>query len=96
MSRHLRVVGKTPEGRVVVSGVYSLFETTGIPLSDTFARLWSKGILPEWVDLVRKMADAGRPLARCIETVEAAVNDACYPTAMRDGIVLRLHQLGEP
>lgn len=81
--------GQTRSGHTVVGGVYAFFETHGLPLSDTLAALWrDHQMLPDWLDLVRSMSTAGRPLARAIEAVSAAVRDACcYPDAMAAMIV---------
>lgn len=90
----LKLVGKTPEGGLIIGNVFAFYETHGLPLSDILFRLWcNDGCLPDWVGLVNDMVKSGRPLDRTIETISAAVHDACYPTDMTAGINERLHHL---
>ena len=90
---HLHQTGVTPEGRKVFGGVYSFYESEGLPLDELFAQLWDRDMLPDWVALVQDMTRAGRPLDRTFESIRAAVNDACYPTNFRDGIQAGLNDL---
>ena len=86
-----KIVGKTPEGRLVIGNVYAFYETHGLPLSDMLFQMWSNyDHLPDWVELVNDMMKAGRPLNRTMEAVMAAAHDACYPPHMIKGIIERL------
>lgn len=78
-----------------MGGVFSFYESEGLPLDDIFAGLWDHDALPDWVALVLDMTRAGRPLDRTFESIQAAVNDACYPPDFKAGIqagLQRLHQ----
>ncbi len=85
----LKLVGKTTDGHLVVGGIYSLFETRGVPLSEIIAELWSRhGMVPDWVGLVFDQIVAGRKPARAIEAAIAAVRDSdCYPAALEAGVL---------
>jgi hypothetical protein len=87
----LHITGKTPEGKLVLGGVFSFYETHGLPLDIILSQLWEKNALPDWIALVADMIKAGRPLDRTMEAIEAAVYDACYPMDVRDQIIDRLH-----
>jgi len=59
MNKFIKVVGKTPENRLVVSGVFKLFETTGLPLEIIVDELWEKGYVPSWEDFYKEAEAAG-------------------------------------
>lgn len=85
----LTPAGATPEGILVVRGVYAFFETHGLPLSDMIGILWNDHkMLPSWVDLAIDMIRAGRSTDTAIEAITAAVRDACcYPPTMAQAIL---------
>jgi len=85
--------GRTPEGLIVWGGVYAFFETHGLPLGDLLFELWVNKGVPDWLQLVEDMEKAGRPRARCVETICAAIGDACYPRQFRDEITVRVIRL---
>jgi len=90
----LTMAGKTPEGGLVIGNVFAFYETHGLPLSDILFRLWNdNGCLPDWIGLVDDLVRSGRPLDRTMETIVAAVHDACYPSEMTSGINERLQRL---
>lgn len=83
----MKPVGKTPEGRIVVSGVFGMVETHGIPLELVLARSWEEGMIPDWVELIDSMVRAGKPMDRAVEAVRVAVSDAGYPPDFRDNVI---------
>lgn len=88
-------IGKTKNGESIVGGVYAFYETHGVPLSDILFRLWNsyQRTLPDWERLIDDMTLAGRPRQRSIDTVSAAIADACYPVDIQEGIEFRLQKL---
>ena len=42
----LKVVGKTSENKLVVGGLFELFDTKGLPLTVSFALCQNKGFIP--------------------------------------------------
>jgi hypothetical protein len=89
------VAGQTGAGVNVMLNVYGFFETHGYPLDSLFADMWERQALPDWEDLVRQMTKAGRPLERAFGAIRTAVDDACYPPTVREGIQSRLLLLEE-
>jgi len=59
LSKYLEVVGKAREDRLVVSGVFKLFETTGLPLEIIIEELWEDGYIPSWNDFYKEAEAAG-------------------------------------
>lgn len=59
MQKFCKVVGETPEGRHVVSGVYRLCETVGFPLDILIEELWARGIVPSWEHYWEEASAAG-------------------------------------
>ncbi len=91
--RLLKIVGQDSTGRLIYHGVFSFYETHGLPLSDMLFHMFARDGIPDWMQLLSDMEKAGRPRARCFETLISAVNDACYPLDFRDGIIERLRFL---
>lgn len=91
--RLLKPIGRDTTGKIIYHGVYSFYETHGLPLGDLLFHMYERGGLPDFLQLIRDMEKAGRPWNRCLETIEAAVHDACYPVEVRDGITSRLKLL---
>lgn len=91
--RLLKVVGRDSTGKTLYRGVFAFYETHGLPLSDMLFHMWERDALPDFVQLMRDMHAAGRPWNRCLESIEAAVHDACYPLEIRDAITARLKLL---
>lgn len=54
-----KVVGETPEGRFVVSGVFNFFNTYGLPLDIIIEFLWKEGFVPSWEEFYKEAAKAG-------------------------------------
>ena len=44
----MQIVGKTEDGQKVVSGVFKLFDTLGLPLEDVFTQCKKNNYLPSW------------------------------------------------
>ena len=84
----LKIVGETPERRIVVTGFYDLYETHGIPLDIILSFLWGRGALPDWDWLLQEMIRTGQPRDRAISTLEMAVQDAGYPKEFETQILL--------
>ena len=48
-------IGKTSDGKLVISGIYKLHETWGVPLSEIFNFLIINDSIPSWIDLYKDM-----------------------------------------
>lgn len=49
----LPIIGKTPDGQLVVTGVYEFHETYGMPLEFLFAYLKDHNLIVDWIDFYR-------------------------------------------
>jgi len=90
-----RLVGQCASGQLVYAGVYSFYETYGLPLSIMLGLMWDKNMVPDWVELIAEAVRAGRPRERAIGWVIAAAHDAAYPKDVEGFIVSRLEKLLE-
>ena len=72
----MRVVGNTTDGRPVIAGLYSIYETHGIPLDVVISECVKRGAVPSWSHMVGEANAAGMGLRRAISKVSQAVRDA--------------------
>jgi hypothetical protein len=88
--KHLiRVVGKTSDGRSVVSGVYRYFESTGLPLADILEQLEEKAYVPCWLSYMDEATRAGMKPARALAKLRDGMGDF-YTQDFRDTVLSRL------
>ena len=59
MRSKFEVLGKTPEGTSVVSGVFALFDTYGLPLDTILDMLREKGMMPCWTTFYNEAVSNG-------------------------------------
>ena len=90
----IEVVGKTPEGHRVVKGVFSFYETEGIPLDVLFDTLKDKGAIPDWPTFVLEAVEAGMKVPRILSMLDTAIADSYGPT-LRDVVLFRLRSMVE-
>lgn len=88
----IKVVGKTLEGMTVVQGVYSFYETEGLPLDVLFETLRNKGMIPDWPTFVLEAVEARMKVPRILSMLETAVADS-YGSDMRDVVLRRLRSM---
>lgn len=92
----MNIVGRTVDGKTVVSGVYRFFETHGLPLDVVLSTLREKHHVPCWMSLYRECASAGMGHERILDKLEAAISDS-YGAAFCAHVIhglRRLHELG--
>jgi hypothetical protein len=75
-SGYFRQVGETVDGKIVVSGVYKLYETEGLPLDIIFTLCIQKGWVPSWIDLYKECLAAGMSHNRILSKLEEAIQDS--------------------
>jgi hypothetical protein len=92
MTSMLPIVGQTPEGNLVVSGVYKFFETHGLPLDVLFALLSERNMMPSWIDFYDEAKRAGMKHDRILSKLDPALVDA-YGPKFRDEIFNRLNNV---
>lgn len=79
----LQPVGQTPEGLIVVKGIFPLTDTHGIPLDIVLDQLLSRGYMPDWFDYFDSAVKSGMKPERVLLRLSAAVGDVFGP-AFRD------------
>lgn len=90
----IEAFGKTPDGRWVVKGVFSFYETEGMPLDVIFETLRNKGAIPDWSTFVLEAVEAGMKVPRILSMLDAAIADS-YGPVLRDVVLLRLRSMVE-
>jgi hypothetical protein len=85
----MKVVGKTQDGRIVVSGIGKLYFQEGLPLSVIFDSLHSKNILPSFPSLFKELEDNGMKKDRIIHLLSEHMIDT-YGREFRDEVIKRL------
>jgi len=91
MTSMLPVVGKTPEGFLVVTGVYKFFETHGMPLDALFAVLIEHKLMPSWIDFYDAAKRGGMQHDRIVSKLDPAIVDV-YGAEFRDQVFDRLRR----
>ncbi len=67
------VAGKTEDGRLVVKGIYRLYETSGIPLDFLFDYIHSNNMVVSWLDFHQEAQGNGMKHKRIISKLEEPV-----------------------
>lgn len=62
----IEIIGKTTDGKFVVSSVYKFVETYGLPLEDLLYELQQRNYMPSWPEYVREGLTAGMAFDRLI------------------------------
>lgn len=78
-SSPIRVVGKTTDDRLVVDGIWTCFETHGLPFDILFDICLQRGWVPDWSRLLRQMVDSGMAQDRAISKLREAISDTFGP-----------------
>lgn len=75
----LEFSGKTEEGQYVVSGVFKLFDTYGMPLDIITELLYNNSVLVNWYQFISDAKKAGWKNKRIKSAIESAVVDSdCF------------------
>lgn len=67
--------GETTDGRPVVTGVFTLMSTHGLPLEFILEELKGRGLVTDWIDFVVKARADGWKDRTIAARAEAAVGD---------------------
>lgn len=73
MSNKFLEVVEYSENFVIVSGVFHLFETTGIPLDLIIEYLYKKNLIPAWDDFYHEAQDAGVNIKSVIIRIQDSI-----------------------
>jgi len=88
----MEIVGKTEDGHLVVSGLFKLFDTSGIPLADLFGKCFKEGLQPSWVHFIQEADNAGWKRKTSLLRIAEALTD-CKGKEYSDAVIERLQKL---
>ena len=91
-SKLLNISGQTTDGKLVVSGVYKLYETEGLPLDVVFDIMERNNAIPDWMAFYQEATDAGMKGERVLSKLSPAISDA-YGAEFRDVVIDRLKHI---
>ena len=90
MRRHLRVSGKTTDGKIVVQGIFKISSSlTGLPLDIILQQLDGNNMIVDWVDFYEESIRGGWKEKTSINRIETAVGDY-YGPVHKNEIISRL------
>lgn len=75
ISSMLECVSMTTDGKKVIGGVYSFYETTGLPLDVIFEHLRTKNSVVSWIDFYKDAIKAGMRHTRVLSKLEESICD---------------------
>jgi hypothetical protein len=84
--------GITTEGKRVVSGLYKLYETIGLPLDIILSVFHQKDWIPDWINFYCAALSAGMRHTRIISKLQEAISDV-YGSEWSDIITSKLNTL---
>jgi hypothetical protein len=85
----MEIVGKTSDGKPVVSGIAELYYRDGLPLSIVFDQLIQKGLQPSFPHLYTELEANGMGRDRILHLLSEHLVDP-YGKAYRDVVISRL------
>lgn len=71
----LEVIGKTEDGRLVVKGIYRMYETSGVALDFLFDYIFSNNMIVSWIDLYKEAQLNGMKHKRILTKLEEPVTN---------------------
>jgi alanyl-tRNA synthetase len=88
----VRIIGETADGRPLVDGVFSLYDTHGVPLDVLLGHILDRGWMIAWLDFAAEARAAGWKRRRVMVAVEHALRDAGHG-ALADIVLPRMEKL---
>ena len=73
MNNLLKIVGKTIDNKLVISGIFRIKETYGLPLDVIFERIIEQDFVISWLDLIKEAQVVGVNKEKFITELEYAV-----------------------
>jgi hypothetical protein len=90
----MNVIGKTTDGKLVVSGLGKLYFETGLPLSIVFDRMVQGNYQPSWIHLYLELKENGMKHDRIIHLLNEHIFES-YGKEYRDEVIRRLELIRE-
>lgn len=75
MSKKLYIAGKTADCKAVIGGVFYLYDSVGLPLSNIIDMLDEKGWIPAWDIFLSDALKAGWKIDTILKRVEEGLID---------------------
>jgi hypothetical protein len=69
----LKAVGKTEDGRFVLSGVYRAYETLGLPLEIILDEFQKRNVQISWLHFIEESIHAGRKREKVLATCKSVI-----------------------
>jgi alanyl-tRNA synthetase len=91
MKNHVKVVGKTEDGELVVSGIFKIFDTLGLPLDVIFDLCKTSNMLPSWIHFYDEATSYGWKDKTIVNRLETNIRDV-YGKEYADTVMCRLKQ----
>ena len=92
MSEKVRIIGKTTDGKSVVTGIFKFFDTTGIPLFVLFELCEQNNWLPSWIHFYEDGKKQGWEHKTIINRLQEGLSD-CYGKEFSDQVIARLNKI---
>lgn len=86
------VIGKTPDDKFVVDGIWKTYETHGLPLDIIFDVCLQRGWVPDWSKLYIQMVASGMKHDRILSKLESDINDS-FGKDFGEAVIFRLDQI---
>jgi hypothetical protein len=88
-SNLLKQVGITADGKLVVSGLFRIAETEGLPLEIILELCLLYNVVPSWIHLYQECLTAGMKHSRIIAKLDSAISDS-FGKEFRDEVISTL------
>jgi alanyl-tRNA synthetase len=82
----------TSDGKMVVDGIWKIFETHGLPLDIILTLCLNKGWVPDWIALYKQMKQSGMKHGRILSKLEEAISDS-FGKEFSEVVISRLDQI---
>ena len=92
MSNLIRQVAITTDGKLVLAGLFRVYETEGLALDIILSACQQNNAVPSWIDLYIEMISAGMKHTRILSKLEEAICDS-YGKEWSDLVISRLDQM---
>jgi len=93
MKKKVKIIGKSPtDGKLIVEGIFKLFDTTGMPLFMVFECCEQNNWLPSWISFYEEAKSSGWQHKTIINRLEEALSDV-YGIEFRDVVISRLNKI---
>lgn len=88
----LKVIGKTTDGKLVLSEVYKYYASVGLPLDSLFEGLRQRNAIPSWIHFYNDARQAGIKHSRILSMLDEPLTDV-YGVEIKKFIIERIDYL---